>query len=160
MQRLIIIAFLLLCTGCTSVASSTLAFVVAKQSEKDAIKNRVYKGINRCFVRGKPEAFFLAQSVYYGSPIVVNPEIMLNPEGLIKEPIESYNVAYAYYVIAERIGDGRAKIGQDNIRQYIGDEEAGKIEAYIDKKYLKSYLNKCFYVPPMYKVYVKPRDMV
>ncbi len=160
MKKLLLIAVLLLSVGCTSVATSTLAFVVAKQSQRQEVKDRQYKGINKCFVKGKPEAFFLADSVLYGSPLVQNPEVMLNPEHLRKDSISSHDVAYAYYVIAERIGDKRAAGGKARMMKYLKEQDAANVEAYIDKKYLQSYLRKCFAVQPRYKVYVKPRDRV
>jgi hypothetical protein len=160
MQRLFILLCLVALGGCSSVAESTAAFVVAEYSKKIERDERIYKGIDRCFVEGRPEAFALAESIVYGAPITHNYEIVLNPEMHDIDPIPPHHLAYAFYIIADRIADSRAVGRKKWIESSFEPGEAKEIEEFVDRKYLESYLTKCFYVPDKYKKYVRPRDMV
>jgi hypothetical protein len=156
--------FLLLCIipllGCSTVAESTAAFVVAEYSKEIEKNSRVYKGIDKCFVEGRPEAFLLAESIVYGNPITHNYQAVLNPEMRNINPIPPHHLAYAFYIIADRLADSRAFARKKWIEGNFEPGEAERIEQFIDRKYLESYLQKCFYVPEQYKKYVRPRDVI
>ncbi len=142
------------------MAQSTAAYVVAEYSKEIEKNSRIYKGIDKCFVQGRPEAFALAESIVYGAPIARNYAAVLNPEMRNIDPIPPHHLAYAFYIIADRIADSRAYGRKQWIEANFERGEAKKIEKFIDKKYLESYITKCFYVPEKYRKYVRPRDMI
>jgi len=144
-----------------SVVNGGIVYVMSKQAQRDEVKERQYKNIDRCFIDDEPEAFILAESILYGHPTVENSEIMLSPEGLNDfEAISKFGLAYAYYVMADRAGDMRAKARMNWVKPNLEEGESEEIEEYIDRKYLKSYLTKCFYVPENYRKRLTGRDLI
>ena len=148
-------------SGCMSAVNGGIVYIMAKRSDMHEIDTRQYKGIDKCFIDDEPVAFMLAESVLYGQSIAEDPEIMLNPEGEndFNEP-SNYSLAYTYYIIADKIGDMRAEARKKWISPNLEKREAEEIEKYIDRKYLHSYLTKCFKVPDRYKSHVSVKDML
>ena len=163
MNKYLLIIVAMLLNGCMSVVNGGLVYIMAKSSDMKEVDTRTYKGIDRCFVDGKPSAFLVAEAFLYGQSIVENPEIMLNPEGGNDfKNLSNYSIAYTYYVIAGKIGDMRAKGRKQWILPNLkkGEAEAEALEAYIDRKYLHSYLAKCFEVPDRYKSLATGKDLL
>lgn len=159
MQRLLLLLSLFL-FGCSTVVSGTAVFIVGKYSEAQEKKTRRYKTINDCFIKGKPSAFHLAESVAHGSAISSDYRFILNPEKQDKDPDLPHHLAYAFYVVAENIGDVRANQKKEWLKKYMEKGEGDDIERFIKRKYFPSYLYKCFSVPKSYKKRVSIIDKI
>lgn len=146
--------------GCSSIASSTAALAVAMHAKKIEKDTRRYKGIDHCFVSGKPVAFDVASQILSTQAVNSEQQSILNPEHRNIKPYDPYYVAYAFYDISYRMGDFRAEKYKQNLLQYLDKKQAKKIEEFIEFKYLQSHLVKCFHVPHEYKIRLKDRDLV
>jgi hypothetical protein len=130
----------------------------SKKIEKDT---RRYSKINKCFVKDKPNAYLLAESIAYGEPLSNNLSVILNPEKNPKQdPPLPHHLAYAFYVIADEIGDSRADARKKWLLNYMQKEDAKEIEEFIEDKYLQSHLTKCFSINENYKVKIHARDLI
>ncbi len=160
MKNFVMILLVLLITGCSSIVSSTAVFIVAKHSEKVELETRKYKRIDKCFIGNRPEAFELAEAIAYGSPITEQYKILLNPEFEEKDPIEPLSLAYAYYYVADKLNDTRAQAKLKWLEPYMELDKATEIRKFIDTKFLKSYLGKCFDVNESFEKKVRTIDLV
>lgn len=137
--------------GCSTIAGGTAVFIVSSYSDKKERTTRRYKRIDKCFLAERPEAFLIAESIAHGTPISSDYNILLNPEMEKKDPPQPHHVAYSFYAVADRIGDSRGEAGKQWIASYMKEGEAEDIDDFISRKYLASYLSKCFSVPRSYK---------
>ena len=160
MKRIFLLVAIFFIHGCTSIASSTAALAVAMHAKKIEKDTRRYKGIDRCFVSGNPIAFDIASEILSSQIANSEHKSILNPEHRNIKPYETYYVAYAFYEIAERMGDFRAEKYKQNLLKYLDVKQAKKIEEFIEFKYLQSHLVKCFHVPHEYKIRLKDRALV
>lgn len=159
-QGITLIILSIFLSGCSSVASSTAAFLVAKHSEIQEVDSRRYTGSDRCMMRGKPDPFMLGQMVMTGESVPDSYQYILNPEqkkGYVTPP---HFWAYAFYTVADQMGDMRAKRRMQDMQQDFQGAETAIIEKKIREKYLPSYLSKCFSTPSQYKVYIRDRDLL
>jgi hypothetical protein len=155
----IIASIILLLSACTSVASGTLVYVVAKHSEISHKKNKQYNGSHRCVIKGRPSPYHIAEQIVHGSAITHKYHNVLNnyEEAATDNPLPPHHVAYAFYTIAKRIGDNRATNRMEWLRPYFLETKPKKIEEKVQMRYLNSYLRKCFFVPPALRSYQDPR---
>jgi hypothetical protein len=160
MKIFFILIIMALISGCSSVVTSTAALLVSLHSKKIESDSRRYKHIDKCLVKGRPGAFILAESIVNGQPIARDYQHILNPELHDRDPLPPHHLAYAFYLITERIGDTRAESRKEMLLPYFEKNEAKEIEEFIEYKYLKSYLTKCFSVPAQYKIHLKDRDLL
>lgn len=160
MKRTLFLVVIFFIHGCTSIASSTAALAVAMHAKKIEKDTRRYKGIDHCFVSGKPIAFDVASEILSTQTANSEHQSILNPEHRNIKPYDSYYVAYAFYEIAYRMGDVRAEKYKQNLLQYLDKKQAEKIEKFIEFKYLQSHLAKCFHVPHEYKIRLKDKDLL
>jgi hypothetical protein len=160
MKRIFFLVAIFFIHGCSSIASSTVALAVAMHAKKIEKDTRRYKGIDHCFVSGKPVAFDVASQILSTQVASKEQQSILNPEHRNIEPYDPYYVAYAFYEIAYRMGDFRAEKYKSNLLQYLDKKQAKKIGVFIEFKYLQSSFIKCFYVPHEYKVRLKDRELV
>lgn len=155
---------LALSTGCanlvTSAVESTVVFIVAKHDEVVEKKQRKYTALDRCIVRGDPEAYALGDAIAYGQPITAKFNIILSRTGEGKENIQPHQLAYAFYVIADAIRDSRAKQRMEWMEKSMKPEDIREIRSIINDKFLTSNLAKCFSVPESYKVAKTPRQLI
>ena len=139
---------LLFVTGCTSVASSTAALVVALHSDKLEKDTRRYKGIDRCFLDGRPKPLEIGYKVFNDPSLSAKYQVILNPELKKNDSYPYKEVSYAYFYIANRMQDKRAWQYLELTKPYLTSIERYKeIEEFVDFKYLQSHLTKCFDVP-------------
>jgi hypothetical protein len=160
MKRNFLLVTIFFIHGCSSIASSTAALAVAMHAKKIEKDTRRYKGIDRCFLSGKPVAFDIASQILSTQVANGEQQSILNPEHRNKKPYDPYYVAYAFYDISYRMGDFRAEKYKQNLLQYLDKKQAHKIEDFIEFKYLQSHLVKCFHVPHEYKIRLKDRELV
>ena len=160
-MRICLYIILFFISGCTSVASSTAALVVALHSDKLEKDTRRYKGIDRCFVDGKQGPVEIGYKIFNTPSFAGEYQVILNPE---LKKIENYppkDVSYAYFYIASRMHDKRAGQYLDLIRPYLSPQGRHKeIEEFIDLKYLQSHLTKCFDVPNEHQVRLKDKELL
>lgn len=159
-MRIFLLIILVNLTACTSVASSTAALMVALHSQKIERDTRRYKGIDRCFVPNRPSPLEVGYRVFNDSSLVIEYQIILNPELKKTEDFAVKDVAYAYFYIAHKMGDSTAWQYLKLISPQLNEGAAKEIEEFIDYKYLQSHLTKCFNVPEIYKKRLKDRDLL
>lgn len=161
MKKLALLSVLLL-TGCTQVAGGALVYAISSQSEKQEKRGKRFTAVDRCLFKGKPNAFITGEKIAYGEPLTAQFEQLLyvaegKEEG---EPVPPHHLAYAFYTIADRIGDKRAAARKDWLKPYLTDEKPEDLEQTLHKKFMDSYLEKCFAVPEQYKIYRSHRDNI
>ncbi|MDB2415417.1 hypothetical protein N9W34_06570 [Rickettsiales bacterium] len=128
---------------------------MAKHEETKAKRDIVYNVISKCIVKGNPDAFQIAENIMYNYPVTQEQNRILNT---LEEDAEipwfpNHHLAYAYYSIAEKIGDSRAAFRKNYFVQKYPPEELKNIDEILHKRYLPAYLNKCFSVPNQYLVH-------
>ena len=140
---------------CTSIAESAAVLVVATHSKYKEVRDRQFQPTQRCLFKEKPDPFAIAESIAYGNPVTASYQKILNPgaagEAYQSDPAMPHYVAYAFYTLADRLGDTRAKAKQSWLSLYFERGETDSIKAYMERKYMTSYLEKCFVVPENYK---------
>jgi hypothetical protein len=106
-----------------------------------------------CMVYGQPSAFGLAKRMAKGQITNHDYDIILESNSFDYKRLETIHLAYALYVISERIGDSRAKENMEWLERYLDEESIDRITSVIYRKYSKSYLETCFsvdgWVPPL-----------
>lgn len=159
---MIILAFFL--QQCASIAESAAVLVVATHSKYEEIRGRQFKPTNRCLFTEKPDPFSIANAIAYGDPVTASYQKILNPgtpgEAYDPDPPLPHYVAYAFYVVAERLGDSRAKAKEDWLSIYFRGGETDHVREYMERKYTTSYLEKCFIVPDIYKQRIPERKKI
>lgn len=105
-----------------------------------------YTGREKCIIENRPSAFEIGDKIAYGEPIASKYEYILegddfNPNEDVLEPMQ---VAYAMYVISERIGDTRGAARQRWAEPYMDMAKKDKVISAIYRKYSASYLYRCF----------------
>jgi hypothetical protein len=106
-----------------------------------------------CIVPGQPSAFELARRIAKNGLTTHNYDIILESYGFDMRELTPLYLAYALYLISERVGDDRAKDKMEWLERYMDEEMIDRITAVVYQKYSKSYLKACFsvdgYVPPL-----------
>ncbi len=107
-----------------------------------------YKDDDKCVIEGMPGAFEIGDKIAYGEPIANKYEHILIGDEFNKNDdiIEPLHVAYAFYIIAERIGDPRGVVRQRWAEPYMDVETKDKIISAVYRKYSATYLQKCLSV--------------
>jgi|GEM_PF-6237307 len=150
--------------GCVNVISSTvqsgMVYFVAKHDETIQKKQKKYNATDRCVVSGAPEALALGDAIAYGQPLTAQYNKILSRTGEDIDPVEPRQLAYAFYIIAGRIRDSRAKERIIWIEKQMQPEEIDEIQSIISDKYLVSHLDKCFTVPDEYKIKKTTRQFI
>lgn len=105
-----------------------------------------YTQRDNCIISGNPNPFALGERIAYGENISRKFENLLygknfNPNEDVIEPLQ---VAYAFYLIAERIGDARARARQDWVIPYMPPSFRDRVASAIYQKYSAGFLAKCF----------------
>jgi hypothetical protein len=147
-------------SGCTSVASSTAALMVALHSKKIEKDTRRYKGIDSCHISGQPVAYDIGYDIFNNNFFKNGTEIILSPEQDEKIENSRTELAYAYFYISQRMGDERSEKYIDVIQIQEDKESIRDIEEFVNYKYLQSYLTKCFSVPAKYKIRLNDRELI
>ena len=160
-MRFLLYIVLLTITGCTSVASSTAALVVALHSDKMEKDTRRYKGIDKCFIEGMPSPLDVGYEIFNNPSRAGKYQAILNPELKEVEEFSAKDLSYAFFYIAQRMQDRRAWQYLELVRPHLSNEKQYKeIEKFVDFKYLQSHLTKCFNVPYEHRVRLKDRDLL
>ncbi|MDA0780944.1 MAG: hypothetical protein PQ612_01570 [Rickettsiales bacterium] len=147
-------------TGCTSVASSTAALMVALHSQKQERDTRRYKGIDRCFISDRPSPLEVGYNLFNGIFPSEDYQIILNPELKGGNNYSDNDLSYAYFYIAYKMMDSRAWDYMELVKPQLAEGRSKEVEDFIDGKYLQSYLTKCFDVPDKYKIRLKDRELI
>tara|TARA_B100001564_G_C20639861_1_gene671555 strand:+ start:484 stop:972 length:489 start_codon:yes stop_codon:yes gene_type:complete len=100
-------------------------------------------GSYSCLIKGRPSAFGVARRIAYGEAITHDFGVLLDSEqfGHYAEPI---HVAYALFLISERIGDDRALQQKLWLEQYMQQDMIDRVRSVIYRKFSKNYLTSCF----------------
>lgn len=155
---------IILISGCANVITSAVeagvVFVVAKHDETVEKKQKRYTALDKCIVKGDPEALALGNDIAFGQPITAKYNVILSRTGDDTNPVEPRQLAYAFYVIADEIDDRRAKERMEWIEKQMKPEEAAEVRSIIDDKFLVSNLEKCFSVPSAYKIEKSRRQVI
>ncbi len=159
MRIFLCIILLVIMSGCSSVVTSTAAYVVAKYSEIKERKTRSYTAVNRCYIRNEPDAFKVAESVMTGVIVSYEYQKILAPEEKEIKPLLAPQLAYVLYVIADLGGDKRAAPKMKRLEAKIDSDITEYIKNKIKNKYLDSYIHKCYQVPARYKIRKSMRDL-
>ncbi|MDB2415279.1 hypothetical protein N9W34_05855 [Rickettsiales bacterium] len=102
---------------------------------------------DKCLVNGMPSAFSLGDALSYGTAIAKNYSYILQSVQFSNEYYpEAAELAYAFYIIADRIGDPRAKAKIEWLYNYVTPEGKELVKTIIYRKFSKPYLQKCFSV--------------
>lgn len=118
----------------------------------------VYSPTMRCSIKGKPESFIIASEINNADSIADQLKIIIVKDLDNKNEIQNIskiNLAYAYLKIAHKMGDIRAEEPLKILAKNIKEDELEELDKLIEKRYLLSYLRKCFYVPDEY---LKPEN--
>ncbi len=97
-----------------------------------------------CMIEGRPSAFGLAQNIARGTNDAYAKYNVILESYSFDEKIEAPDLAYALYLISERIGDRRAVEKKEWLERYIDHETVDKIASTVYLKYSKEYLENCF----------------
>lgn len=163
-SKTLICCILLALPACANLVSSavesSLVLIVAHHDKTVEKKQKKYTATHKCVVRGEPEAYALGQSIAYGLPITTQYNIVLSRTGEAIDPVQPHQLAYAFYLIAYKIGDIRAKERIAWMEHYIPPEDAQEIRSIIEDKYLSSHLEKCFTVPDEYRIIKTTRQLI
>lgn len=157
-MRISLLIMILFVSGCSTAVSAAAVYAVGKYSEQVEIKTRQYKGIDKCFMEDVESPFYIGDALVFGDQVAKKYQILLNPEGRDIDPVLPHHLAYAYYIIAEKMGDSRAVGRKKWLQPYLDEDAPDKLEDFIERKYLMSYLTKCFFVPAQYKKTVSERE--
>lgn len=151
-------------SGCANVITSAVeagvVFVVAKHDETVEKKQKQYTALDKCLIKGEPEALNLGNEIAYGQQLTAKYDKILSRTGEDAPPVEPHKLAYAFYIIAFEIDDKRAKERMDWIEKQMTPQEAAEIRDVIHDKFLISNLEKCFYVPGEYKIKKNTRQLI
>jgi len=112
----------------------------------DAEKELFYTAVrDKCIVSGKPIAIDIGDALANGTAINRDFSHVLASQQFGEEyfptPVE---LAYAFYLIAERIGNPGAKQKMDWLYPYMDPGSVEIIKTIIYRKYSNRYLRKCF----------------
>jgi hypothetical protein len=151
MNKLYVLILILIVAGCTSIATSGTALIVSLHSNKVERDTRRYSGIDRCFMEEAPDSFVLANHIFYGQVEFSKYVYILNPELKKNKVFERYELAYAFFLIADKLGDVRAPEKIKALQVYFEKNRYEKIEKFINFKYLNSHLTKCYSVDKEFK---------
>ena len=151
MNKLYVLLLSSILASCTSIASSGTALIVSLHSNKLERDTRRYSGIEQCFTEDTPDPFALANNIFYEQILSSKYEYILNPELKKIKPLANYELAYAFFLIADRLGDIRAAEKMHALQVYFEDNSHQKIEKFINFKYLNSHLKKCYAVDREFK---------
>ncbi len=106
-----------------------------------------------CLVPGQPSAFELASRIARNGLTAHDYDVVLESYGFDMRELTPLYLAYALYLISERVGDERAKEKLEWLERYMDEEMIDRITSVVYQKYSKSYLKACFsvdgYVPPL-----------
>ncbi len=106
-----------------------------------------------CMLYGQPSAYGLAKRIAKGDVMTHDYDVILESNSFDFRSLESIHLAYALYIISERIGDRRAKSSMVWLERYLDEDMVDKITSVIYRKYSRSYLETCFsvdgFVPPL-----------
>lgn len=159
-MKLVLLFILLMVTGCTSVASSTAALMVALHSQKQERDTRRYKGIDRCFISDRPSPLDVGYNLFNKNFSSNDYQIILDPQLKGDKNNSEIELSYAYFYIAYKIMDSRAWQYMELVKPQLAEDIPKETEAFIDSKYLQSYLTKCFDVPDKYRIRLKDRELI
>ena len=132
--------------GVGYLLSSVCAFAYASDQEREYYHTlRHYS----CLVDGQPSAFGLAQRIARGGMMTHAYDVILESHGFEERNIDPATLAYALYVISERIGDRRAKDRKAWLERYLDEGVIDRVTSVVYRKYSKAYLKSCFSVDGM-----------
>lgn len=106
-----------------------------------------------CIVYGQPSAYGLAKRIAREGVVSHDYDIILESNSFDYRELEPTHLAYALYLISERIGDRRARQKMEWLERYLDEVMIDRITSVIYRKYSRSYLETCFsvdgYIPPL-----------
>jgi hypothetical protein len=80
--------------GCSSVATSSLAYLVSSHAEKEAKRNYRFSAINRCILPEQTDAFALAQAIeLQARSLQASTRIPSSDQGDSKEGVKFYSLS-------------------------------------------------------------------
>lgn len=163
-QCLMCVALLAITSACanliTSAVESTIVIAVAYHDKTVEKKQKKYTATHKCRIDGRPDAYLLAQNIAYGKPITDKYHLMLSRTGDEIEPVQPHQLAYAFYLIAAKIRDIRAKARIEWMEKYMEARDSEEIRSIVNDKYLLSHLEKCFTVPDEYRMTLTTREII
>lgn len=125
-----------------NISYAFFAFFLTLGSSANA---QYYKGREQCIVLEKTDALETGDQIFYGTPIANKYIAVLEGEEFKStDNIEPIDIAYGLYIIADRIGDDRAKPRKKWADRYLSPIRRDKIISAIYRKYSARYLEKCF----------------
>lgn len=150
----------LMLASCSSAVGSSVAFLVSKNSEIKAKRNKRYSVLSKCLYPDNPDAFALSEAIENGAPITEEQNRLLNEleEDAELPPFPKHHISYAFLVIAERMDDARALDKKEEYQLIYPKDELKDIEELMRYKYYLSYLKKCFSVPKKYQLHTPIRE--
>lgn len=156
-MRFLIAILLVLCvTGCATAVGGSVVYVLGKNAETMAKRNKRYSAIEDCFVPQPSSPYEIAERIFHGAVVPEGHEIILEhmpiPIGYGYDDPPPHYIAYAYYAVAYKMKDMRAEYRLRSFANVMKEKEFLTISDWIDFKYLPSFLNKCFNVPTEYYI--------
>lgn len=143
---IIFFLFVLLCKA--SMASATGYFYYERDDAPAPRLQEYYHTPEQyaCIIDGQPSALILGNKIANGEISSRQYNHILESYTFSRnvDAIDSIHVAYAFYVIAEIIGDREGKKRQFWLARYIPPVIRQKVTQAIYAKYSPEYLEKCF----------------
>jgi hypothetical protein len=125
---------------------------VSAKDAYDHLKERFYTAArDECIVTGKPSAVEIGNALAHGTAVGKNFAHVLSSQQFddiyYPSPVD---LAYGFYLIAQRIGTPNTKRQIDWLHPYVNPQSLEIVQTIIFRKYSNSYLRKCFSVntPP------------
>ncbi len=165
-QKLFTTLLILLLSACANLISSGiqsgLVLVVSHHDKVVEKKQKKYTAVDKCIVHEGLSPFDLGEAIIYGEPITDQYHIILSLTGDINDvdPVEPHQLAFAFYLIADKIHDIRAPQRIEWLKSKMQPNDIETITNIIETKYLSSYLEKCFSVPEMYRINKTTRELI
>jgi hypothetical protein len=95
-----------------------------------------------CPVRGRPDALALGNDIAYGEPVTAIYSSLI--QGQSAQPVAPVEMAYALYLVADRLGDPRAKDRQTWLSHYLAPSVRQRINTNIYQEHSIGFLHECF----------------
>lgn len=157
---LLLIFSLCSCSPISNVLTSGTAYIVSRNSEINAKRNKRFNVLGECTREYSPDAYAISTAIESGAAIDDIQNRLLNEleEDAELEPFPRHHISYGFLIIADIMDDSRAAQKKASYARIYPAEQLKEIEELIHYKYYLSYLKKCFSVPLMYQKHTPIRD--
>lgn len=97
-----------------------------------------------CMVADRPSAYVMGEHMAQGNAVITHEfDAILESFAFVSQP-EPIHLAYAFFLIADRIGDTRAQEKLEWLEPSLRADEIDIIKTAIYGKYSQPYLSECF----------------